>query len=802
MYFWDIFRCFRCFFKILLTLLRSYYQIYGYLPHYGDLQYQSLNRDKNIISIFEVVSSGNLFILQTIHCITIGDNMDNPDITDFKEELKGECLNDEEISQCIEIVKDIYIGQNIRDGGILQSDFDKFDIKPIASLLRRNYIKRDRFYGHHLYCTAEKGLKIGEREVTNLIDKNKEKIEIFLSGQPQKILNFFIREQSLKKSFWKFIYPVVASDILDFNWKDRLRKSNKLHRVWTSVLMKLEELGLCIRTHSFVSTGGGELREENYVISPEVFDFLVELCPQEAFTLTDKDYENFKLYGVLSYFTHWSDCPRDILREKLIEAELEKEKIREVIDKMAEAEITSKYRGFQSSEAPFSIKDERRYEDWLEKNLIEPVVEALLELSKEVEKEEVIKEEEKRGELIEEKIKASELSKESIIIGSEKESEQWGIIGKISEKKVLIDLNEPHTISIFGIQGSGKSYTLGVITEMAVKAAQNISNLDKPLASVIFHYSKKETYTPEFESFTRPNKNQKEINGLQKLYEAEPMAIQNMKILVPPGKLEIRKKQYEALEVEPLLFRPQELGAPEWSLLLGAGGEQLYLKQIKNILKKLKDEDRLTVEHLKAKIQTSELDKRQKKFALMRVGFVEEFLSENAKPFEEYLAPGSVTLLDIRDEMLDEQEASILLGMLLISMGKIERDKLLVLDEAHKYFGKTLAKDIVELIREMRHTRTRILIASQDPPSVNARVIELSDVVLLHRMNSPEWLKHIQSKNTALKRLKSEDLSSLKSGEAYIWASKSTEREITEQPMKIEVRPRLTEHGGTTKKAV
>lgn len=728
--------------------------------------------------------------------------MDNPDIAALKEELKGEGLNDEAIKQCIEIIRDIYIGQNIRGDGILQSDFDKFDIKPIASLLKRNYIKRDRFYGHHLYRTTEKGSKIGEIEVTNLIDENKEEMEEFLNEQPQKVLNFIILEQSLKERFWKFIYPVVASDILDFNWKDCLRKSNKLHRVWTSVLMKLEELGLCIRTHSFVSTGGGELREENYVISPEVFDFLVELCPQEAFTLTDKDYENLKLYGVLSHFTYWSDCPRVILREKLIDAELEKTKVKEIIDRMAELGITSEYRGL-SSEAPFSIKDKFRYEDWLEKNLIEPVVEALLEQPKiGEEKDKAIKKEEKGEGLIEEKIRASGLSKESIIIGSERESEQWGIIGKISERKVLIDLNEPHTISIFGIQGSGKSYTLGVITEMAVKAVQNISSFDKPLASVIFHYSKKETYTPEFESFTRPNKNQKEINGLQKLYAAEPMAIQNMKILVPPKKLGIRKEQYKGSEVEPLLFRPQELGAPEWSLLLGAGGEQLYLKKIKNILEKLKGEDRLTVDHLKNEIQTSGLNANQKGLSILRVGFVEKFLNEYAKPFEEYLAPGSITLLDIRDDMLDEQEASVLLGMLLISMGKIERDKLLVLDEAHKYFGKALARDIVELVREMRHTRTRILIASQDPPSVNSKVIELSDIVLLHRMNSPEWLKHIQGKNVALKKLKSEDLSSLKSGDAYIWASKSTEREITKQPMKIEVRPRLTEHGGATKTVV
>ena len=394
------------------------------------------------------------------------------------------------------------------------------------------------------------------------------------------------------------------------------------------------------------------------------------------------------------------------------------------------------------------------------------------------------------------------VSKDTILLGADKSSLQYGVIGKISEKKVLIDLNEPHTISIFGVQGSGKSYTLGVITEIAIEEIQNISTLPKPLASVIFHYSRDETYIPEFKSFIHPNRNQDDSRGLKNIYNANPMAIQNIKILVPSRKLEIRRKEYEGLEVESLLFRPQKLGVKEWELLLGAGGKQLYLKKITNIIEKLKDEDKLTIEHLKNEIRTSKLNESQKELSILRVELVEKFLDENVKPFEEYLLSGSITLLDIRDEMMGEEDASILLEMLLVSMGRIDKDKLLVIDEAHKYFGKTLENDIVDLIREMRHKRTRILIASQDPPSVNARVIELSDIIILHQMRSPEWLKHIQGKNIALKKLKSEDLSTLKRGEAYIWAEKSTTAEITKQPMKIKVRPRITEHGGTTKTAV
>jgi len=46
--------------------------------------------------------------------------------------------------------------------------------------------------------------------------------------------------------------------------------------------------------------GVGETREENYVISPEVFEFLVEHCPKKAFIITPEEYDKIRIYGVLS----------------------------------------------------------------------------------------------------------------------------------------------------------------------------------------------------------------------------------------------------------------------------------------------------------------------------------------------------------------------------------------------------------------------------------------------------------------------------------------------------------------------
>jgi len=374
--------------------------------------------------------------MQPNNTITMSGDMAKSEMVEFAKEMKGEGLDEGQISQCRDIIREIYIGQNIRGdvGGILESYVKKFIPKLIGSLLKYDYIEKFQWnrYSHRLYCTTEKGSKIGKSEVTNLIAENKKLIEYFLAKQPQKVLNFVVQEHLLKDGRYpNYIYPVDANDRNVFHWKDRLRKNDRIHTVWTSVLSELKTWGLCIRTHYYVARSGDELREEYYVISPEVFTFLVEHCRQEALSLTDKDSEKAELYEVLSQYKD----RKEVLWDKLRALVLEEEKVEEVVDKMAKEGITSEYKGFQSSEAPFSIKDQYRYEEWLEKNLWEPVVESLLEHSKiehssalgrkpDENNDDVVKRE-KIEESVEDTKIASDRIRESIFIGSERESEQY-----------------------------------------------------------------------------------------------------------------------------------------------------------------------------------------------------------------------------------------------------------------------------------------------------------------------------------------------------------------------------------------
>src|SRR6185437_250710 len=130
-------------------------------------------------------------------------------------------------------------------------------------------------------------------------------------------------------------------------------------------------------------------------------------------------------------------------------------------------------------------------------------------------------------------------------------------------------------------------------------------------------------------------------------------------------------------------------------------------------------------------------------------------------------------------------------------------NKLVVFDEAHKYIeSPDLVAGLVEVVREMRHKGTSILVASQDPPSVPASLIELSSQIILHKFNSPSWLKHIHKANSALEGLSATKLAALGPGEAYVWSSKATDDAFTKGAMKIRCRPRVTQHGGGTKTAL
>ncbi len=393
-----------------------------------------------------------------------------------------------------------------------------------------------------------------------------------------------------------------------------------------------------------------------------------------------------------------------------------------------------------------------------------------------------------------------------IMLGATGLTPQYGLLGEVSGRKVALDLNQTHTISLFGVQGGGKSYTLGSVAEMASLAIPGINCLPEPLATVIFHYSPTMDYKPEFTSMVGANGVEDQVRALREVYGAEPKALSDVLLLVPADKIEERQAEYPDIEVLPLQFSASELKASHWKFLMGAVGNQAtYIRQIMRIMKAMRDD--ITLEGLRAGIDASSVPDHLKELARMRLDLVAEYINDSTS-LTNVVKPGRLIIVDLRDEFIEKDEALGLFVVLLQLFADAKIDgrsfnKLVVFDEAHKYIeSPDLVAGLIEVVREMRHKGVSIMVASQDPPSVPVSLIELSSQIILHKFNSPAWLKHIQKANAALGNLTPERMALLKAGEAYVWSSKATDESFSTGAVKLRCRPRVTRHGGETKLAI
>lgn len=393
-----------------------------------------------------------------------------------------------------------------------------------------------------------------------------------------------------------------------------------------------------------------------------------------------------------------------------------------------------------------------------------------------------------------------------VMLGASGATPQYGLIGEVSGRKVALDLNQTHTISLFGVQGGGKSYTLGSVAEMASLQIPGINCLPEPLSTVIFHYSPTMDYKPEFTSMVRANNVEEQGRALKEVYGAEPKAFADILLLVPTDKLEERQAEYPDIEVRPLQFSALELKASHWKFLMGAVGNQAtYIRQIMRIMKAMRDG--ITLDGLRKGIDASSVPDHLKEMARMRIDLAAEYIND-ATSITEVVRPGRLIIVDLRDEFIEKDEALGLFVVLLqlFADARINGrsfNKLVVFDEAHKYIeSPDLVAGLIEVVREMRHKGVSIMVASQDPPSVPVSLIELSSQIIMHKFNSPAWLKHIQKANAALGNLTPERMALLKAGEAYVWSSKATDESFSKGAVKLRCRPRVTQHGGATRVAV
>lgn len=277
-------------------------------------------------------------------------------------------------------------------------------------------------------------------------------------------------------------------------------------------------------------------------------------------------------------------------------------------------------------------------------------------------------------------------------------------------------------------------------------------------------------------------------------------------ILVPEDQVDQRRVEYPNIEIQPLKFGSGDLRIEHWRLPMGAVGNQsTYIRRLNRVIKDNRRD--LSLAAIRRGIDTSSMADHIKQLARGRLDLAADYIDDSVR-IADIVRPGRVIIVDLRDELIEKDEALGLFVVLMQLFAEAAADgqwfnKLVVFDEAHKYIDSAdLVDKMVGSVREMRHKGMSILAASQDPPSVPISRIELSNHVILHKFNSPAWLKHMQKANAALADLSPAKMTALRPGEAYIWSSKATDPAFARGAVKVKLRPRITRHGGSTKTAL
>jgi hypothetical protein len=396
-----------------------------------------------------------------------------------------------------------------------------------------------------------------------------------------------------------------------------------------------------------------------------------------------------------------------------------------------------------------------------------------------------------------------------IFLGVDGEPIQWGILGKSGLDRVAVDLNEPHIVFLCGKQGSGKGYSIGVLSEMLLsKTIPGISQVKKPATIIVFH-KPREDMRSEFWSIVEPNQNSVEAAILREEYKINPRRVinaNNFRIFVDPFVYEYERSKFRGdygTEVFPINIKPQRLTAEDWPYVLSIGKKSgsMYVKKIFQIIKKTQYDEDFGLEKIRRHIDVSDLNPNQKSFANMRLETLQEYLGGG--DFMTNLNIGGVNIFDLRKIMMEPDDIFSVMMLVISSLindDRVEKEQFVfVINEAHDYLRKGLSKEFTDyinyLIRKKRHAGTWLMLDTHFPEDVDPKVIKGSDLKIFHKSDviSSNLLKQIVDGTPIQPH-------HLDTGQAIVRADKSNLG--TDNLLIVKVRPRITHHGGATKTAL
>ena len=396
-----------------------------------------------------------------------------------------------------------------------------------------------------------------------------------------------------------------------------------------------------------------------------------------------------------------------------------------------------------------------------------------------------------------------------IVIGDDMlDSPHVGVLGELRDgrKKLGISLTKPQCLVLLGYMGSGKSYALGVIIENALLTQSGLIEQTRPMTVVAFNYRRNPQSRFEHGGFAVENTNQEEIERLNQKYGSKPMAVETVNVFGYKEELPRRASEYGSLNTFPIQFRPDELGAEHWEILMKPPTREAeYMDIIRDIIQKLFYQERLTFKNLERAIEADErLSNAQRRRAMNRLSFAERWISDNRSyEWADVLQEGTLNIFDLRMQAMEASEA---LKLCLIITDLVRRtkngvNKMVVFDEAHEYVDcKELVGELENAITQIRHDGLSFVLASQFPERIPERIFKYLLTRLIFKLPNTKAISYVRNAAPNLDSLSLQKVSNLdlEQGLCFVQSDDDCTDKLMRVPQALEVRPRCTMHGGST----
>ncbi|MCL5009756.1 MAG: DUF87 domain-containing protein [Candidatus Parvarchaeota archaeon] len=390
--------------------------------------------------------------------------------------------------------------------------------------------------------------------------------------------------------------------------------------------------------------------------------------------------------------------------------------------------------------------------------------------------------------------------------------------------QVLLDVLRPHVVLIAGKRGSGKSYTMGVISEglasLPEEVAENVTSLIIDTMGIYW---------------TMKSPNYKEEEVLKKWGE-EPKAFNNVKVFVPKGHFETLKEQNASMVDAPFSISVSDLSASDWTDMFKFSINDEYGVLINKAIEDLVENgQKYGIPEILDQIDRQIANDTVKEACKQRFESANGWgiFEKDGTPIEALLTPGYINILDISlyaHSLGGFNLRALVIGLLsqkILEIRVIERrsEELkdmnsavmfkedyskkripivwMFIDEVHEFLPankKTAASEALSrVVKEGRQPGIALVIATQQPGKLDTDIITQSDIIISQHVTAK---LDIDALNTVMQTYMSTDIKRYLTDLPKLPGACIILDDNSERIYPVQVKPRYTWHGGETPKAV